>query len=242
MGDWDGGEDDAVTVPSKSAVNAAGERLRVWSGSADPLGEAGLQAFQSLWDYRASFQVPLTKVVMGVRSNMQAERLDTVVAQRLKRLPTILDKLKRHPEMKLSRMHDIGGCRAIVPSGRFDAIDRLRARVARSRSEVIREYDYIASPKDTGYRAVHVVVQRDDRLIEIQLRTFDQHRWAETVERLNASVPGIKDGRGPDDLVEYLRRAAYLIHETESERTIDPATLVEYNDLGHTVAHYFNQG
>jgi ppGpp synthetase/RelA/SpoT-type nucleotidyltranferase len=37
----------------------------------------------------------------------------TTVAQRLKRRPTIIDKLKREPTMQLNMMHDIAGCRLI---------------------------------------------------------------------------------------------------------------------------------
>lgn len=46
------------------------------------------------------------------------------------------------------------------------------------------EHDYIAHPKQDGYRALHVVVERDGRLIEIQLRTQLQHLWAAHVEKL----------------------------------------------------------
>ena len=40
----------------------------------------------------------------------------SLVAQRLKRMPTIIDKLDRHPNMKLSTMQDIGGVRAVLPN------------------------------------------------------------------------------------------------------------------------------
>ena len=43
--------------------------------------------------------------------------------------------------------------------------------------------DYVAKPKPTGYRAMHVVVQQHDRLVEIQLRTYRQNVWADEVER-----------------------------------------------------------
>ncbi len=38
-----------------------------------------------------------------------------VIAQRLKRISSVLNKLAREPRMKLSQMQDLGGCRAIVP-------------------------------------------------------------------------------------------------------------------------------
>ncbi len=86
----------------------------------------------------------------------------------------------------------------------------MRARIDRRKWNVADEQDYIARPKDTGYRAHHVVVLRDDRLIEIQLRTSGQHRWAEEVEALGSRTGfNLKDGQGPKDLLDYLERAAY---------------------------------
>ena len=226
---------------SKRSLNRAGDLLRVWwrrSDRAFGLGEA--EAINLLWDYRASFQDPLTKVVMGVRSNMKAEHVPVVVAQRLKRLPTILDKLQRQPGMELARMQDIGGCRAIVPAGDFVAIEGIRHRVRNSVSTVVREYDYIADPKPTGYRAVHLVVTREDHLVEIQLRTAEQHRWCETVERLGGRLGhNLKDGQGPEELLDYLRRAAYLISEIESGRQPAPELRAAYDALGEEVQHYF---
>lgn len=44
------------------------------------------------------------------------EEGEPIVAQRLKRVPTIAGKLLREPGMKLSRMEDVGGVRAVLPS------------------------------------------------------------------------------------------------------------------------------
>ena len=45
-----------------------------------------------------------------------SERLPVQVSQRMKRVPTIIDKLLREPTLLLSRMQDIGGCRAMLPT------------------------------------------------------------------------------------------------------------------------------
>ena len=37
--------------------------------------------------------------------------------------------------------------------------------------------DYVAFPKDIGYRAVHYIVRRDGRAIEVQVRTRGQQQW-----------------------------------------------------------------
>jgi ppGpp synthetase/RelA/SpoT-type nucleotidyltranferase len=174
-----------------------------------------IDALDTISQFRAQFATPLTKVVMGLRSFVATERADPAgnVAQRLKRMPTIIDKLDREPGMELARMHDIGGCRAILPDEEtiYRVVERIRARPDQL-WPVVREYDYIANPKSTGYRGFHVIVRRDGRLIEIQLRTPSQHRWALNVEAIDLQRRfGVKDGRGPEALQKLLEMSAYAM-------------------------------
>ncbi|GGX39980.1 hypothetical protein GCM10007392_03190 [Saccharospirillum salsuginis] len=92
-------------------------------------------------------------------------------------------------------MDDIAGCRLI-----FESIEDLyrfrkqfhKARFKHKRKNEIDKYDYIKSPKNTGYRGIHDVYSYDvnskngDKykglLIEIQYRTLVQHAWATAVE------------------------------------------------------------
>jgi ppGpp synthetase/RelA/SpoT-type nucleotidyltranferase len=48
----------------------------------------------------------------------RAKKIDkqSLIAQRIKRIRAIAIKLRRNPNMKLSKMHDIGGCRAVMRS------------------------------------------------------------------------------------------------------------------------------
>jgi ppGpp synthetase/RelA/SpoT-type nucleotidyltranferase len=95
-------------------------------------------------------------------------------------MPTILEKLVRQPTMDITRMQDIGGCQAVLPS--LEVVDAVADRIGRH-WQIYRVHDYVAEPKESGYRARHVVVERDERLVEIQLRTPEQQEWAEAVER-----------------------------------------------------------
>ena len=51
-----------------------------------------------------------------------------------------------------------------------------------------RVYDYVESPRLSGYRAVHVIVIWDAKLIEVQLRTRTMHKWAETAEAFSSRL------------------------------------------------------
>lgn len=117
------------------------------------------------------------------------------IAQRLKRRPTIIDKLEREPGMSLSRMHDIAGCRLIFPD--VASLNHFREGVLSSRAahELVGgkdRYNYIDNPKPSGYRGIHDVYKYNvssaggtkwnGLRIEIQYRTVTQHAWATAVE------------------------------------------------------------
>lgn len=72
--------------------------MREWpaariSGSKGPSIEDVRTAVETIGELRAQFIAPLTKVVMGLRSFVNTEGANPAgrVAQRLKRMPTILD-------------------------------------------------------------------------------------------------------------------------------------------------------
>jgi putative GTP pyrophosphokinase len=100
------------------------------------------------------------------------------VTQRLKRLDTLIGKLARE-RGNVTQMQDIGGVRAVLPGLREVSV--VRRRLLKS-WVIIKERDYIARPKDSGYRALHLIVRRHGYPLEVQLRTIGQDIWANTVE------------------------------------------------------------
>lgn len=174
---------------SNNQVDKAGRNLRkyVRGEAVDPA--AAEAALETLLRFRAVHQNPLGKATMGLRSVVKTERCRRVeVSQRLKRVPTILDKLVgRESTLSLPRMQDIGGCRAVLDS--MDELRRVEARLKKNRPPAGYS-DYIVSPRSSGYRGVHLIVRYDDpegveRNIEVQLRTQVMHSWAITVERFD---------------------------------------------------------
>ena len=161
---------------SRAQVDRAGNVLRAWMATGLLAGPAEQEASAVLSAYRAQFKDPLKKVVMGLRSAVSTEGAQVVVSERLKRQPRIVGKLTRFPHMELTRMQDIGGCRAILDD--VATVDAVRRRIERHKSEVVKVDDYNVASRSSGYRALHVVVRREGALIEIQLRTLSQQRWA----------------------------------------------------------------
>lgn len=152
---------------SKSAVDRAVVALREWwDGCSEDAADAPpSDAAELLFEFRAEFQGPMKKVTVGPRQFVDRERDPSVpitVGQRLKRAPQIVLKLGRHPRMKLSRMQDVGGCRAILGGG-HDEVRRVSRRIERNWVVKHRKHYTLAEPAASGYRALHIVVERDGR-------------------------------------------------------------------------------
>lgn len=190
-------------------------------------------------EYRSGFQDPLKKVTVGLRQFVERESSEVTVGQRLKRNPQILNKLGRFSSMRLTQMEDIAGCRAILPGGASE-VSGVPKRIRRN-WEVLRIEDYAASPKTTGYRAIHVVVRRDGHPVEIQLRTPFQHEWAEAVERWAALTRfSLKDGEGPPDLLSYFELVAWGMSRYEQGESPDPAFLEVLSRFKARIDRYLN--
>lgn len=195
----------AHEVPSKSQVKKAGSRIRRFLRG----DETDLNVFNAAVDtmeaWRSAHSYPLVKANNGLRSRARTIGVSAEVSQRLKRRQTILDKLRREPNLDLSRMQDIGGCRAVVRS--IDDLRRLEERLRNGRLPVLGVADYINSPRISGYRGVHVIVSYEERAIEVQLRTRVMHAWALAAEGYSSDV-GLNLKQDGDHPIQLFLRAA----------------------------------
>ena len=181
---------------------------------------------------------------MELRSCLALEGLEVDLSRRLKRLPTIEDKLRRLPTMDLSTMQDIGGCRAVLASQ--DEVRRVVARFCANslerNNQADRVRDYVTQSQESGYRAIHIYTRYRRRRIEVQLRTREQDGWAKIVEDLTSRT-GIdfKSGDGPEEVHDQLRNLGELLSTREhgqppSEDLLDALTrLAAVSALGFAV-------
>lgn len=184
-------------LPSKTKIRKWGEMVRAsrydpdfWNESFSSVEEL-VEARRVVNLYRRAHQLPMTKVRNGLASMVSTIGADPVLAQRLKRTPRIIRKLHRSVgsssgTTSLDRLEDIGGVRVIVPDQ--DHVTRLADRI-NSIWQVRRERDYVVQPQPSGYWARHIVVVRDDRFVEIQLRTPWEQSWADAVEAADPYPP-----------------------------------------------------
>ncbi|MCZ7583795.1 MAG: hypothetical protein M5R36_10910 [Deltaproteobacteria bacterium] len=98
----------AFALTSKSSIDKAGREL-----SAGSSGSAMEQHEQVFDEYRKSHLKPLSEMTLEVQQWLAERKSMYWVAQRLKRKPQILRKLKRF-SVRLTQLQDIGGARIVV--------------------------------------------------------------------------------------------------------------------------------
>lgn len=210
---------------SKKRVTRAGAAIRNGTASAEDL--------DVIEEWRAAHRGVLNTFQAILRNRTRGTGI--AVAQRHKRKRTIFDKLLRLPQMQLSRMDDVAGCRLI-----FRHLQDLyafrenfhRARFNHKRRNDLDKYDYVQRPKATGYRGVHDVYEYDVNstvgrgltglYVEIQYRTLVQHAWATAVEVIGfvtESQPKFQKG---DQRYERAMALASEILARAHERTKGP--------------------
>lgn len=176
---------------SKNQVKKAGESIRKSEGDI-------AIATEIIRDYRAAHLYPLTIIKNLVWKHSRKINTNAVIARRLKRLPTIIDKLQRKTldgitpnSMSVTGMSDIGGCRVILENKQELLALNASLNQSRTTHRTKRVRDYLTNPKSTGYRGIHRIYDcyHNDHThlwkgftIEVQLRTKLQHLWATTIE------------------------------------------------------------
>jgi putative GTP pyrophosphokinase len=188
---------------SRTQIDRLGDRLRKGN-----ITEADLRLLD---EYRRTF-TPSYEVIIGrIRKDLGLEP----TGRPAKSTTSISDKLRRE-SIRLTQIQDIAGCRLIV------ADIAEQDRVVQSLTSLFEhtKLDDRRQRPSHGYRAVHVIVRYEDKLIEIQVRTALQHLWAELSEKLSDIVdPAIKYGGGGENVQSILASASSMVIGAETLET-----------------------
>ncbi|MFZ1360661.1 MAG: RelA/SpoT domain-containing protein [Candidatus Saccharimonadales bacterium] len=217
---------------SNSQVNKAGDNLRQYSQDTPEYKKA----LTLVEDWRRSHIYPLKTI----KSNLDKRLLKypkAISAQRLKRMPTILDKItRRQPTMRLSAMQDIGGVRAIMATVSQAEKLAIDYRDSKRFAHILRKCnDYIIDPKDDGYRGIHLVYEYNNTLartdeaknskgilVEIQIRSELQHIWATAVETVGLMTgKSLKTHEGGDRWLEFFKYLSSVFAIIEGRNVLD---------------------
>lgn len=220
---------------SRSQIIKAGKIIKKSDSTVDEISHAT----KVIDNWRASHAFPMHIIYMHLR-RMAESNSNIVVAERLKRLDSIINKLRREPTMSLWSMQDLGGCRFIVPT--VDDVYNYANDYEKSRKRHIlkSQYDYIQNPKSTGYRSLHIVYEyhsdtvdtyNKNMLIEIQFRTHLQHLWATAVETMGLfTKKAIKSGQGDVDVNRFFVLVSALFSKRENQ-PIPPNVIDDIDEI-----------
>lgn len=233
---------------SKGQIEKAGRSIRHGC-----VGEERKDAILKIQNYRETHLYPLMLIKNHLVQATKKVTKQGLVARRLKMLSTIIDKLERPTldgekanAIEVTRMQDIGGCRAIVSN--LKQLNELHERLKNSRSvhQIIKTSNYL-TPKDSGYGGVHLVYscfagsesenEWKKTKIEVQLRTELQHAWATSLEIID-TLEGIKlktSLEGHENWRRFFKIAGLLIAHTEKSCLIRddqlPSLISELKEL-----------
>lgn len=224
---------------SRSKLKKYGEALR-----ANPEDQEALNIVNT---WRSSHMYPMQIFSNTLRNKAQEYRTNQftpIVAQRLKRMPTIIRKLNRFSDMSLPRMQDIGGVRAILKSS--SDVRSLYGKYisARFPHTLVRTNDYISTPKNDGYRGIHMVYkyisskpqngpsQYNGLPVEIQIRSDLQHEWSTAVEALGMLYgKSIKNGMGSKKWKDFFKIASSAFAMVEKEPVLEEHKDLDFREI-----------
>ena len=170
--------------------------------------------------------------VMGTLKTIEQEMIESglripihSVTSRIKSPDSTRQKLARHGlpytiDNVMNNLHDIAGVRIICKY--IADIYHVRDLLLKSEQYTfIKEKDYIKTPKPSGYRSLHLIVETDVKVdgenrkirCEIQLRTSAMDSWAslEHNMRYKSDLPE------NEQINESLKSCAEALHNTDLE-------------------------
>ncbi len=202
----------SYTVPNftRGKINRAGAVLI----DANSSPEAKADALATVNHWRACHAYPINTFQATLRGRVSRVTDNALVATRLKRFPSILKKLEINRGMQLARMQDVGGLRAVVETvAQVRKLHEIYCDGSLAH-ELVDTDDYIATPKDSGYRSLHLIYKYknpgaaiyDGLSLELQLRTKLQHAWATAVETIGSFLnQALKSSEGPAEWLDYFK-------------------------------------
>ncbi len=218
-----------MKAPSKSDVDQLGETLKH-----TPVSEASLIALD---EFRLTFGTAIDQVRRALNEHCGVQ----CTLRPSKSTPSIIAKLIRQPTLRLTQIQDIAGLRVIVKD--YAEQDALRDKVIALYPDC-KIYDRREKPS-FGYRAVHLVMKIEGRLVELQIRTELQHAWAQASEKM-ADIYGhhLKYGASDSNHFQGFISISNSLHS--NEQTLIAANeairTTETDGLGlnklHTIVNY----
>lgn len=152
---------------------------------------------------------------------------------RLKKLELTVDNI-------VNNINDVAGVR-IICSFTSDIYRIAESIAQQSDVNVIKIKDYIANPKENGYRSYHMIVSvpifLSNEVIntkaEIQIRTIAMDFWASLEHKIYYKF----EGKAPDGIRDELKECANIISFLDTKMLSINESVNEYHKDYHAVNH-----
>lgn len=227
---------------SRNKINQSGKVLLAGPEMGFPYTDANL----IVEDWRKLHMIPLQELVEEVTRVLADGGVQAAFSShRLKRMTSIIAKLRHNPGMGLGGLQDIGGARFV-----FEDIDSL-LKAQKIISQAIFEhfvtdrepYDYVAKPKASGYRSIHFtykyVSDNDDYdglRVELQIRTRLQHDWAMAVETAELiSKSSLKASLGDENWLSFFKLSSAVFAQKEGMPVAE--SFAEYSEKDYCLQY-----
>lgn len=165
------------------------------------------------------------------------------ITSRIKRPVSIVEKLKRYGvpvsvESIEQNLNDVAGIRVICPF--IDDIYAVTEMLLRQDDiTLIKKKDYIQSPKENGYRSLHLIIeipvffssQKRAMRVEVQIRTIAMDFWASVDHQLKYK----HDVENPEQISAELKECAEIIAQTDARMLAIKEKI--YSGSIHTETH-----
>ncbi len=176
---------------------------------------------QALEESRRAREAYIQSFVRSLREALEKEGIHCEVKGRPKHIYSIWKKMQRK-DLDVDQLYDLRAVRVIVD--RVSDCYAALGVVHGAWQHIPKEFDdYIANPKDNGYRSLHTaVVGPQGRVVEVQIRTRQMHEYA---ERGVAAHWLYKEGGQQDALMQRSIRALQQLLEAGKD---DPQIMQQF--------------
>ena len=227
---------------SRNKINQSGKVLLAGPEMGFPYTDANLV----VEDWRKLHMIPLQELVEEVTRVLADGGVQAAFSShRLKRMISIMAKLRHNPGMGLGGLQDIGGARFVFED--IDSLLKAQKIISQASFEHFvtdREpYDYVAKPKASGYRSIHFtykyVSDNDDYdglRVELQIRTRLQHDWAMAVETAELiSKSSLKASLGDENWLSFFKLSSAVFAQKEGMPVAE--SFAEYSEKDYCLQY-----
>ena len=207
---------------SRNKINQSGKVLLAGPEMGFPYTDANL----IVEDWRKLHMIPLQELVEEVTRVLADGGVQAAFSShRLKRMTSIIAKLRHNPGMGLGGLQDIGGARFV-----FEDIESLlKAQKILS--------------KASGYRSIHFAYKYvsdnedyDGLRVELQIRTRLQHDWAMAVETAELiSKSSLKASLGDENWLSFFKLSSAVFAQKEGMPVAE--SFAEYSEKDYCLQY-----